>query len=363
MFQYPDSFESAKAQLQQRLSLLQKQGYEIIQKRIVINKYYFDKITIAKPSRILNKIVLSSGIHGIEGYIGHVCQMYFIDHILPKMKKETTLVLFHIINPHGFIHYRRFNENNVDLNRNYSKNHFTSKNLDFFKLHNILSPRSHSNKVASNIWFYYNVTKSIMKHSYPVLFNAVLKGQKVDQQSIYYSGNNYETSTIELLNELDSIYKYTDSVLWIDLHSGYGKKDEMLVINSRYEVDETKKLLNNVDYKHILGVSKDAIYDTDGDITEKLYQVHQSKNYTSELLALCFEFGTTSTRFSSSLFSLKSLLFENSSQFMNTSASMKKYNQKNMEKLFMPNNIKWKSNAISNFEEATLKIMQYKKLI
>ena len=67
------------------------------------------------PKRVL---VHESGLHGVEGFAGSAIQLQLVDS-LPKLPEDTALVIIHVLNPYGMAWLRRFNENNVDLNRNF----------------------------------------------------------------------------------------------------------------------------------------------------------------------------------------------------------------------------------------------------
>ena len=81
-----------------------------------------------KPGTVFH----SSALHGVEGYAGSAIQIAFLklllladtqdgggsNTMLPTATNRPTIVLIHAINPYGMLHYRRVNENNVDLNRN-----------------------------------------------------------------------------------------------------------------------------------------------------------------------------------------------------------------------------------------------------
>ena len=82
-------------------------------------------------------LVLSSGTHGVEGYAGSAIQLEFLHAALreavedsrsqrkvsskdPKNggKRRRRVLLLHAVSPFAMRHNRRFNEHNVDLNRN-----------------------------------------------------------------------------------------------------------------------------------------------------------------------------------------------------------------------------------------------------
>jgi hypothetical protein len=79
-----------------------------------------------------------SGVHGVEGFAGSAVQVAALKRIAAEAATDTaaaaatsasgnaastrskpyTLCFVHAVNPYGFAALRRFNENNVDLNRN-----------------------------------------------------------------------------------------------------------------------------------------------------------------------------------------------------------------------------------------------------
>jgi len=75
-------------------------------------------------------VVHLSGVHGVEGHCGSSIQLAWLDkRRATKARAEAegaaaagdapTVILVHVVNPFGMANGRRFNENNVDLNRNF----------------------------------------------------------------------------------------------------------------------------------------------------------------------------------------------------------------------------------------------------
>ncbi len=66
-------------------------------------------------------LVVSSGVHGVEGFFGSAVQLAFLEKLPPDWRppEGAAVVLIHALNPFGFAWQRRFNEENVDLNRNF----------------------------------------------------------------------------------------------------------------------------------------------------------------------------------------------------------------------------------------------------
>lgn len=97
-----------------------------------------------KPAKRL--VVMSSGIHGVEGFAGSAFQRRWIEEFLLddksayKLPKNSDFLILHGINAHGFKNFLRVNERNVDLNRNFAlkreKLHkkFKNKNIERSKV-------------------------------------------------------------------------------------------------------------------------------------------------------------------------------------------------------------------------------------
>jgi len=65
-------------------------------------------------------IVISSGVHGVEGFIGASLQINALQNdVNASLPEKTGLALIHAVNPWGYAHLRRVNEDNIDVNRNF----------------------------------------------------------------------------------------------------------------------------------------------------------------------------------------------------------------------------------------------------
>ncbi len=70
------------------------------------------------PDRV---IIVTSGLHGTEGLFGSAVQLAWLETIGKSWRPPAgiRLVMAHALNPYGFSWRRRWDENNVDLNRNF----------------------------------------------------------------------------------------------------------------------------------------------------------------------------------------------------------------------------------------------------
>lgn len=71
-----------------------------------------------EPATVL---LYTVGIHGVEGYTGSAILLQILQNrmMMADLPPNAKVVFAHVLNPYGMAHLRRFNERNVDLNRNW----------------------------------------------------------------------------------------------------------------------------------------------------------------------------------------------------------------------------------------------------
>ena len=120
---FPETYEVSRARFREDLSVVQQfwPQAQLSKHRLpgdedlTIDWIYAD--AVGKNEKVF---ILTTGEHGIEGYVGSAMQQRFIDCYLSQLDPQTTgLLLVHAINPWGMKYHRRVNANNVDLNRNF----------------------------------------------------------------------------------------------------------------------------------------------------------------------------------------------------------------------------------------------------
>jgi len=364
MFSILNNFKTANNILLVLINKLKKNGYHIFLHKHRLNaQYTIDKITVKTRKKTKNRLVLSAGLHGIEGFVGHAAIHTFLTEFLDILIDHTEIVIYPTINPYGMDTNQRTNMNNVDLNRNFSKNNFSLENNNYLKVKDFVEPKEFKNAVTMNSSFYYELGKLIKSHGIEDLNLAFLLGQNYQDTGIYYSGTKYEPETLYIMEEFRNFMKSKIPLIWIDLHSGYGPKDQMSIINSKHEIDLTNDMISTCNYPLIWGANEDDIYDTDGDIIEKLYEIKDDKFKKNDFYGTCFEFGTTGEGTLKSIESLKALLTMNHVRFVKDNSNLSKYATKLMRKQFAPSSEKWRTKAHQDFIDAMNEIIKYKKLV
>ena len=135
----------------------------------------------ASPRRV---VLHSSGLHGVEGFAGSAIQLQLLQD-LPKISEDTALIVVHVLNPYGMAWLRRFNESNVDLNRNflgdgpYAGAPDTYSVLDSF-LNPPTPPRTDLFTLRAG-WL-------VMRYGMPALKTAVVGGQYEYAKGLFFGG-------------------------------------------------------------------------------------------------------------------------------------------------------------------------------
>ena len=184
-------------------------------------------------------LLVTTGEHGIEGYIGAALMQLFIEEFLLTLDpKNTGLLLVHAINPWGMHHRRRVNVNNVDLNRSFIHdfNNLASSNPDYDLLYPLLNPSTPLQVVPVHIaGFVIQAIYNLARHGMSRLREATLKGQFKHPKGIYFGGQSPQEETQAMMSLFERSISAYGQMLTIDLHSGYGPRDQMILVASAQE--------------------------------------------------------------------------------------------------------------------------------
>lgn len=360
MFVYPNDYPAAKDEWSQLLDSLAQKGYHVTRTTLpVVDPLSIERTTISAKQGPARRLVFSIGLHGIEGYVGHSALMSFFEHLFSHLEDDVEMVVFHPLNPYGMSHFRRTNENNVDLNRNFSQHDFHTDNPGYDKARFFFEPKRYRSLLHANLSFYTNVLRLVMTRGVAAMKEATLKGQNNHAKGLYYGGTKLESSSHHLLASLNELLQGTSQVIWIDLHTGYGPRDQMSIVNSKYEVDRTKQMKEEFSYPLILGLNKEDFYDIDGDMIEMIYQTHATLDSPARLYATCFEFGTLGDSLLKSIESLKAMILEHGAHFVSQPDKVRRHADRLIKEQFLPSDESWRHKAEQDFLHATEEILRY----
>ena len=361
------TYEEVRENLEKRVSKLRNAGAEVEVSQYAIDEkdgLYIDNIYLPSASEKTNLIVLTTAVHGMEGFIGSVMLDVFFEEIYPTLDTEKTGILVVAnVNPYGMKYLRRYNENNVDLNRNFIidwDNFDRASNKDYPEVKEFLQPEG---KIGNALWhevsFYASLAKEALTKGADKVSDALLTGQYEYPQGVYYGGNGDEKSTAYLKGVFeDCLDGEYENIVHIDIHSGYGPRYNMVIFNSVYETmteAETKKAFG---YDYVISHDSESFYATTGDTTDFFYRLAEKKNTDKGLFSTCFEFGTIGDSFMDSILSLKYTVDENRQHWYPTENKVSsQVVHENYKELFYPTETQWREKTVEDFIAAATGVL------
>ena len=368
-YAYSESFYESYDEIRTHLQdLTEELGVEI--SSYAVNEadgLYIDSFYLPSVAEKKNLIVLTTGVHGMEGYIGSVMLDVFFQEVYPTLDTEDTGVLVVAnVNPYGMKYYRRYNENNVDLNRNFIldwENFDLASNREYPKVESFLGPKG---KIGNALWhevgFYGSLAKTAITDGADTVSDALLTGQYEYPQGVYYGGNGDEASTVYLKDVfekcLDSDY---ENIVHLDIHSGYGPRYNMVIFNSVFETMTEAESQAAFGYDYVIAHDSESFYATTGDTTDFFYRLAQQKQSQAELFSTCFEFGTIGDAFFDTILSLKYTVDENRNHWYPTDneTAAQILHETYME-LYYPTETAWREKTVEDFKTAAFGILSAK---
>ena len=360
-----NSYDDVRDHLQELMDGLgaEKYSYAVDQS----DGLYIDTFYLPSTEAQTNLILLTTGVHGMEGYIGSVMLDVFFSEIYAGLNRQNTGVLVVAnVNPYGMKYMRRYNENNVDLNRNFIMDWETfdlSTNKDYPKVDTFLGP---TGKIGNALWhevgFYLSLGKTAITDGAGTISDALLGGQYEYPQGVYYGGTGDEVSTTYLKGVfrdcLDGTY---ENIIHIDIHSGYGPRYNMVIFNSVFETMTEAESQAAFGYDYIIAYDSESFYATTGDTTDYFYRLAESMATDKALFSTCFEFGTIGDAFFDTILSLKYTVDENRNHwYPTTNATSAEIVRQNYLELFYPTETAWREKTVADFIAATLGVLNAK---
>jgi len=169
-------------------------------------------------------LMLSSGTHGVEGFCGSGCQVALLhdeEFIRAVESSRVAVVMLHALNPYGFSHLRRGNEDNADLNRNFVD--FSAPlppAAAYGEIHALLVPATwppaQENEAGLRAW--------MNNHGERAFQAAVSGGQYTHPDGMFFGGRRPSWSNGCLRAVLRERAAPRRRFGWIDFHTGLGPR-------------------------------------------------------------------------------------------------------------------------------------------
>jgi len=288
---FSDTYTEARNKFYSKaLSMGQMVSYEHPAKGPTNEKLYTDVLTLGceNPKKM---IIVCSGTHGIEGFCGSGCQTNWLQEDGQQSLPEHYGMLFiHALNPYGFAWYRRTDEKNIDVNRNFvdhSKSY--PENIDYDEIARYLVPEQWEGLMRESAD--QKLVDYRLKHSLLEYKMAVATGQYNHPDGLFFGGRQKSWSFNTLETIMNTLPESVEEMVFLDIHTGLGKNDIAQILN-RIDQGNNKRLKKlfkeRIDSKDKTIVTPEKNYRATGNISRWILSNFQNKVVTFATV----EFGT-----------------------------------------------------------------------
>lgn len=336
-----DDFSTSYIQARQRFrEAVSQQGGRLETFALAQAPHLTLDIGLLGGDQVKHALVVSSGCHGIEGTFGSAMQTALLRRST-EMTETTRLVLIHAINPHGFHHQRRVNEDNVDLNRNFLlEQEYTGAPSGYRRLNQFLNPTS-----APNDWEPFGLFAAgyLLRYGMAALKTAIVSGQYEYPQGIFFGGHCLADSLSILKRNFRNWLGAATSITHIDLHSGLGRFGECKLLLADEPQSPTHRWFCELGFANLTeprAAPETLAYPVSGLLGDGLRSLLSDRDYRFAVA----EFGTYS-----SLRVLKALRNENRAHFYSLPNSPESNRAKaELLECFCPASDKWRRQVITH---------------
>jgi len=296
-------------------------------------------------------LIISSGIHGIEGFTGSAIQNMLMDQFNnPEIFSGTGILIIHAMNPFGFRNMRRVTENNVDLNRNCDtdKALFSSENQGYSELKEFLNPQNKANPGSTgNKFFLLTAIEKLVQKSMKALRQAVLQGQYQYPDGLYFGGKDFEPQVKSVTPILIKYAAEYESVMNIDLHTGYGELGILHLFPNPVDNPDIKTEMERIFSGYAINWGdSDDFYTINGAFSDYIGALMPGKFF----IPMTFEYGTLNSQTTlGSIHSIHNMILENQGfHYGYKNAAAEEKIGQTFRKMYYPSSEAWRSKVMND---------------
>lgn len=172
-------------------------------------------------------LMVSSGLHGVEGPIGAKIQRRWMAAAAPTRPADTDVILIHALNPFGFHHGRRANAHNFDLNRAFFED---AERPATDPLCQQLAPVLYAEAKRSRLPFGLVATGLIARFGPQRLRNVIAGGQYDFPRGLFFGGTARPALQDWLEDHLlPQLHAYRQ-IEHVDIHTGLGRFGQLRLL-------------------------------------------------------------------------------------------------------------------------------------
>lgn len=321
-------------------------------------------------TRTAEKMLLfTTGEHGIEGYVGSAMLEHFFQHYLPALNPETTgITLVHTIDPWGMKYWRRTNPENVDLNRNFVWNPSQldpSFNPGYADIHAFVAPKGSLKHLGwQKLVFGLRYLAYLVRMDKGPFWDAKILGQYAHPMGIHYGGMQVQEEVEVVKTIYRQAFESCRRLLHLDMHTGYGPRYHMTLVNSVLEPKSSADFVNDTHYPRVAAMNPEEFYEVLGDMIDYMYLLRDKEFPDVDLYATSFEFGTFGLHHWGRFRSLRAMVQENQVYWYGARTNrVKNKVRREFLESFSPSSGRWRRKAVADADQAFRGILEMEGFI
>ncbi len=312
-------------------------------------------------------LLVTTGEHGIECFGGSAVLDLLMEQVLPTLNPvDTALCLVHCINPWGMAHEQRTNAANVDLNRNFilDWNAIERHNPQYHQLLSLFQPQGPVPQVTRDrLRTAGSVLQLALSGKSTLLRQALLVGQYDEPTGLYYGGTDWQPETRIMRTLYGECLRSAPHLVHIDLHTGYGPRYLMSVVNSGFDPVPSTEWRKRIGYPRVVSATNKEFYRIEGDMIDYMYRIHDKEAPATAMYATCFEFGCLGDSLKSDIDSLWCAIASNRlRQYGAARENVAQQVHKLWREAYCPSDPAWERKACVNALLATKGILHDQRL-
>ncbi|OQA21194.1 MAG: hypothetical protein BWY63_01347 [Chloroflexi bacterium ADurb.Bin360] len=357
---FPETYPEARAQFRDLAAGVRGIWHSVVLEARPLEG--FPDLTVdwlyAVPSEARRQLlVATTGLHGIEGYVGMGALQLLMQEFLPRFDPRVTgVLLIHALNPWGMMHRQKTNAANVDLNRNFvlGEAYPTDFNADYAALHALFAPSQPVRQRDLGLpRFFLTLVRALRQFPAARVQEAFLIGQYRHADGIYYGGTTLAEELQLLLQLLRPRLDEYERVTYLEMHTGYGPRYQMSLVHSPQEPRNNHELAMQFDYPLVVRTEPGAFYAIRGDVVDGLISLARSEAPRTRFYGATFEFGTLGDSLFSKTRSMQAMALANQLRHYGAaSVSVREEVQRRFEALYAPRATSWQEKASADAQRA-----------
>ncbi len=302
-----------------------------------------------RVSESRSALVVSTGLHGVEGFLGSAVLAKLIEN-WQRDSPKCRVILLHSLNPFGYHFMRRADQNNVDLNRNFLVDGKYQGTPELYgRLDSLLNPRK-----SPSSWdpgFELKAVANILCHGFSAVQEAVAGGQYDYPKGLFYGGSEISPLASWLQEKMPNWLRDIQNVVHLDVHSGLGKRANFqLITEMSIEPEFAQKLHTRFSPERCVNMSAASdddrkIYRASGSFGSWVENQARKWNCGRYFFAVV-EFGTYPP-----IQVLKALKRENQLFHWGAATDLQHPAKQRLREVFCPRSPDWRSRCLESAED------------